>query len=127
METTEVVIDWPTLVGRIGGCDDEEEFITKIIEAWSEGCPSSIFALAQAIETADVKQIRIMAHTIKGAAATICAESLADAAFQIETAGIEGNLENVPAMFTEMQEEFEKVRTFLSQSNWIQIAKEQVA
>ena len=47
------------------------------------------------------------------------------AALQLEIAGREGNPENAEAMFVDIQEEFEKVKSFVSLLNWIQMTKKQ--
>lgn len=123
IESDEVVIDWPVLLDRVG--DDDEEFIAEIAEGWLEDTLPRIEALAQAVKTENAKIINLLAHTIKGSAATISADSLKEAAFLLEIAGKDGKLENAESMFAEMEKEFEKVRSFISQPNWIQKAKEQ--
>ena len=123
MESDEVIIDWSALVRRMG--DDDEEFIAEVIDGWLESNQDCVKALAEAIETENAGEIHILAHTIKGSVAMITATALEKAALQLEIAGRDGKLENTRKMFAEIEKEFEKVKSFLSQPNWIQIAKEQ--
>ncbi len=121
IESNEVIIDWAVLVDRIG--DDDEEFIKDVVGCWLEDNQNRVTALAKAVETADADEMHILAHTIKGSAATISADSLREAAYQLDTAVKEKKLENAQAIFAEIEKEFEKVKSYVSQPNWIQNAK----
>ena len=116
------ILDWAKLANHTG---NEASFIEDIVEAWLEESPAHIVALAEAIKAENAEEVSSLAHAIKGSAATISANYLAEAALQLEIAGREENLENAEAMFVDIQEEFEKVKSFLSQSNWVEIARQQ--
>ncbi len=62
---------------------------------------------------------------MKGSAAVISAHSLAQAALSLEMAGAEGKLENVDVLLADVCTEFEELKSFPSQSNWVEIAKQQ--
>jgi len=119
----EGVINWPGLVGRIG--DDDEEFIRDVVAGWIEDNQGRMTALTEAIGVKNTEQVLSLAHAVKGSAATISADSLTEAASKLEIAGKEGSLENAETTFAELHKEFEKVESFVSQPDWIQIAKTQ--
>lgn len=120
-KTDSPAINWHGLVERIG--DENEEFVKMIVDCWLQDSLGHLTALAKAIETSNADEIHFLAHTMKGAAATIAAEGLRNIAYQIEIAGRDSNLENVQAMFDEMQMEYKNVRSYVSDPNWIQNAK----
>ena len=116
------VIDWSELIRRMG---NDEDLIKDVVEAWLMDNPGLLAALAEAVKVKNAEKIDSLAHAIKGSAATISANRLSEAALPLEIAGKEGKLESAEAFFANTQKEFKKVETFLSQSNWVEIAKQQ--
>jgi HPt (histidine-containing phosphotransfer) domain-containing protein len=105
--------------------DNDEEVIKEIMEAFLVDNPARVEALDEAIKAKNAEEISSLAHAIKGSAATISANSLAEAAYQLEIAGKQGNLEHADALFANIQVKLEKLRSFLSQPDWIETAKQQ--
>ncbi len=123
-QNDEKIIDWSELMERMG---NDEGLIKDVIDVWLVETPIRILALGEAVKAVKVEEISLHAHAIKGSAATISAKSLAQAAFQLEIAGKEGKLENAEIIFANIQTEFEKLKSFLSQSNWVETAKQRGA
>jgi PAS domain S-box-containing protein len=121
-QNDEKIIDWQEIMDRMAG---DEKLIEEIVEAWLVDNPSAVAALEEAVKTKDAKEISLLAHTIKGSAATISANGLAEAALPLEIAGKEGKLDNADILFMEVQKEFDKVQSFISQPDWIRSAKKQ--
>ena len=121
-QSDEEIVDWRDLADRT---DDDESLIKDMVKVWLVENHASVAALAEAIKTKNAEEISSLAHAIKGSAATISVNFLVQAALQLEIAGKEGNLENAEAMFADMQRECEKVKSFVSQPNWIQTARKQ--
>jgi signal transduction histidine kinase/CheY-like chemotaxis protein/CHASE1-domain containing sensor protein len=113
-------INWEELLEQ---SDKDEAFAQEMIDAWLSNNPETMASLDRAVKTGNAKEIFTLAHTIKGSAATICANSVAQAAFPLETAGKEEMLNDIDAMFTELQTEFDRLKVFLSQPDWIDKAK----
>ena len=82
-----------------------------------------IIKLSEAVESEDSKEIKFYAHAIKGAARNVAANRLSDIAYQLECAGRENDLETATPLFNKLKLELETVVTFLSQPDWIEIAK----
>ncbi len=116
---SENVINWQNLVNRI----DSEELIIEIVEAWLVHNPKRIEALAEAIRQADAEQVRSLSHALKGSAAAIGAIPLSKAAYKLEIAGKQSNHDAFESLFEKIEAEFEKLRTFVSQDNWIETAR----
>ena len=118
----ERVIDWADLADR---CNNDEELVKEIVEVFFADNPARLGTLAEAINTAKAVEIHSLSHMLKGAAATIGAKPLSKAAYRLELVGKQGDMENADAFFADIKAEFEKLKSFVSGANWIEIAKQQ--
>jgi len=75
------------------------------------------------IKVGDTKAIKLYAHALKGAAANVGVKRLSDIAYRLECAGREENMAAATPLFDELKAESEKVVTFLSRTDWIEIAR----
>ena len=116
----EDVISWTKLTHIM---DHDEDLIQDVVEAWFTQSPDQIVALGEAVKSKDAESINSLAHSMKGSAATIAAAAVAEAALQLETAGREGDMSCVEALYAAMETAFETLVSFLSQSDWMEIAK----
>lgn len=113
------LIDWDSVMSI---CDDED-VIKQVVEMFLKDSPKCLNSLAEAIKSANPKHIKMYAHSMKGASIQIGAKKLSDIALKLEHAGRDKDMEHVPAMFNELQDEYSKLTLFLSQPNWIELAK----
>lgn len=113
------LVDWDSVMSI---CDDED-VIKQVIEMFLKDSPKCLNSLAEAIKSANPKHIKMYAHSMKGASIQIGAKRLSDIALKLEHAGRDKDMEHVPAMFNELQDEYSKLTLFLSQPNWIELAK----
>jgi CheY-like chemotaxis protein len=104
--------------------DEDEAFTQEVIAAWLSKNPETMTALKEAVKTGNAEDIFTLAHTIKGSAATICADAVARAAFPLETAGKDESLYDIETLFSNLQTEFDRLKTFLSQPDWMDKAKQ---
>ena len=115
----ENIIDWHGLVGRMG----DEESIKEVIHIFLTDVKERIEMLTEAIMACDANGIKSYAHALKGAAANVGVKRLSDIAYRLECAGREENMVSATPLFDELKAESEKVVTFLSRTDWIEIAK----
>ncbi len=116
-ETVDNIIDWQELQSR--GVDNDT--LKEILSCFLADSIKRIEQLALAIDKANTEEIRSLAHALKGSSATIAAARLAEAACKIELAGKEANLENVESLFADVEQEFEKVKSVLSDPDRCQL------
>ena len=90
------------LLERVGG---REELLGKFIEMFTRNVSSYIEALMSAAERGDGEELRIQAHTIKGAAGNISARRLRETAFSIEINAREGRLDDATALIPKLKED----------------------
>jgi len=101
---------------------DDEEVLKETVKIFLEEAPQAIELLAGAIEAKDSKNVKIHAHKLKGLARHVAARKLSDMLLNLETKGREKELEGAEALFADIQTEFNKLKTFLSQPNWAESA-----
>jgi CheY-like chemotaxis protein/HPt (histidine-containing phosphotransfer) domain-containing protein len=104
---------------------DDEDVLKEVVKVFLEEAPQTIELLAKAIEAKDSKNVKVYAHKLKGLARHVAARKLSDMLYHLETKGREGFLEGSEALFADIQEEFDKLKSFLSQPNWTESAEQQ--
>ncbi len=117
----EEVIDWDGLINR--GFD--EELIKEIMPVCIEDNRERIKELASAVETSDVGQLELYAHAIKGSTANTGATKVSQIAHQLERMASKQDLSEARELLKNIKTEFEKLESFVSNPDWMQIAKEQ--
>jgi CheY-like chemotaxis protein/HPt (histidine-containing phosphotransfer) domain-containing protein len=98
---------------------DDEEVVKETISIFLEDAPQTIELLSGAIAAKDSNNIKMHAHKLKGLARHFAARKLTDMLYVLETKGREGELEGSEALFAEIRTEFDKLKSFLSQTDWI--------
>jgi len=85
------------------------EFLARLFEVFLEDEPRRITALGDAVCRGDLELVRYLAHSIKGAAATLGMERLCDAARELEHAAKDGQAEALARQYTRVLGELEAV------------------
>jgi len=81
----------------------DAELADTLLTMFVANTPDSIERLKDAIATGDGIQIKSAAHFIKGAAANLCALELRDAAYGIEMAAMNGNIEQAISFLAQLE------------------------
>ena len=115
--TLDNIIDWQELQGR----DVDNDTLMEIFSCFLADSIKRIEQLALAIDKANTEEIKSLAHALKGSSATIAATRLAEVARKLELAGKEANLEDVETLFSDVEQEFEKVKSVLSDPDRCQL------
>jgi HPt (histidine-containing phosphotransfer) domain-containing protein len=95
-----------------------KKFLKKLFSVFLEQQPGKIEEMRQALETGDLKQSTFMAHTLKGGAATMGAESLRESAFALEKASRAGDVDLARQEMDKLTGQFEltmkAIRAFMA-------------
>ena len=113
------VIDWPDLTRRI----EDDAFAQELVMIFVENNANRLRALTEATRAAAGEQMRSLSHAIKGAAATIAARSLCQAAGNLEKAANAGRLETAEALLAKVEIEFERLRSYTAREGWVERAR----
>jgi two-component system sensor histidine kinase/response regulator len=119
IEDNKEILNWEELIGRL----EDEELIKEIVPIFLNDNKERLDMLTKAVKAGDAKAIKLYAHAVKGAGRNIGAKQLSDIAHCLECAGRENDMEAAVSLFDKLKAELEKVMTFLSRTDWIEIAK----
>jgi signal transduction histidine kinase/CheY-like chemotaxis protein len=89
-----VAFDRIELIDRLGG---DVELLGEVIELFLEDCPKRLIDIKAAVDERDAEAIRTTAHALKGAAGTIAASAVFEAAQALERIGAEKRLDAADA------------------------------
>ena len=98
---------------RMGGCD---EGIDEFIQAVPEYLVDDIAEVKEALNSDDVEGILRSAHKIKGMCANASAERLREAAYRMESAAKEGDIDAVRLFFRLLKQEEKALREYVAQT-----------
>jgi signal transduction histidine kinase/DNA-binding response OmpR family regulator len=104
---------------------DDEDVLKETVKVFLKDAPQTIELLAEAIEAMDSQNVKVSAHKLKGLTRHVAARKLSDKLNRLECAGREEDMEPAASLFSEAKSEFERVFSFLSKSDWIEVAKKQ--
>lgn len=86
-------------------CDDRE-LAAQIAEAFVVDTPKQLDGLEAAVACNDARTAERIAHTIKGASATVGGEGLQGVAFECEKLGREGKLDEMRSLIPRLREQY---------------------
>lgn len=113
-ENPSTIIDYASALERIGG---DREFLNELLSIYVEEFASSTQSLDQALQSQDCTVIQEVGHSLKGSSANLSLLQLKEKAYQIETAGREGNLELARSSIEELKQEFRRLQDHLAHSD----------
>jgi two-component system, sensor histidine kinase and response regulator len=87
-------IDSAGLLARVGG---DQELMLEVVHLFLEDCPARLAAIRAAITTRDGEALRNAAHALRGAAGTLSAGALVEAASVLERLGAENRFDPAEA------------------------------
>ncbi len=119
----EEVIDWAKIVA--GGLD--EQIMKEVMPTYLKDNQEHLQGLISAVKTANVQDIKLHAHTIKGAGRNMGAARLSEVAWQLEAMAARGDLSEAENILQKITHEFHRLEEFVSKPDWIEIAKERAA
>jgi len=88
----------------------DKELAGIIVKAFLSDIPGQIQTLRELLAREDAPGVRLQAHTIKGAAANIGAETLRSVASKMEKEAAKGDLDAVGGGIRELETQFERLR-----------------
>ena len=107
--STETPLDVEQALERFG---DDKEFLKEMIEEFLDYIPAQLEAIRKAVEEQNAEALQAEAHSMKGAAANLAAESVRQAAYDIEMMGREAKLGGIENAFSELSQQLERLRQF---------------
>ena len=94
--TLAAALDW---AGLLDNWDDDREFTRELLTTFIQQLPMQRGDLANAIASADPKEIAAAAHSIKGSLLAIIAKPAGDLALELEIMGRRGDIGYAPEVW----------------------------
>jgi HPt (histidine-containing phosphotransfer) domain-containing protein len=90
-----------------------EALARRILRGFVNDMPRQFALLAQALSEGDAGKVRLAAHSIKGAAASVSGREIREVSGKLEQQAKTGNLSGVDAALAEISASFERARTVM--------------
>ena len=116
----EMVIDWAELTARVS---DDVELIEKMATVFLDTAVERIGSLEQVTESGTPEEVRSLAHSLKGAAASMGAKPLTETALRLEMAARQGDLSKFNQLLSDIKKEFSRFKALVSRPDWMEMAK----
>lgn len=107
-------IDMSSVLERIGG---DESFLYELLKLYTQDFLERFEELKKAVNDENYDTIQKLGHTLKGSSANLSLTSLQEASYEMEKAGRENNIERAKENLIILEQEFQRLKKFLSQKN----------
>jgi HPt (histidine-containing phosphotransfer) domain-containing protein len=106
----DTVINRDVALARIEG---DEELLNELFQLFLEELPGLVRGIRGALAQHDGKALQQAAHSLKGAAANLAADTVAGLAKQMESMGRDGNLDDASATYAALEAEVDRLKEAL--------------
>jgi len=117
-EPIECTFDEEALMRRLMG---DRQLASAIVNGFLDDFPVQLKNLQRLLAEGDAPAVRLHAHALKGAAATVGAENLRSITLDIEEAGRAGNLNRCIELLPFAAKEFERFKTIVDRAGWLKL------
>jgi HPt (histidine-containing phosphotransfer) domain-containing protein len=107
-------IDAASLLER---CVGDASFVQLVLEKFRASSDAMVDRISQAVDAKDAQQMGKHAHSLKGAAANLSAESVRSIAGRLEELGHQGVLESAEESIAELKRELERCIAYIPTVN----------
>jgi PAS domain S-box-containing protein len=114
-ETAAAIFNADSMLRRLMG---DRELAAAVLKGFLEDAPSQLNRLCALLDESDAPGIRLQAHNLKGAAATVGAETLHAIARAMETDASEARLDRCPELLVRAIDELECFKTTVELDGW---------
>jgi HPt (histidine-containing phosphotransfer) domain-containing protein len=94
-------------------CSQDAELLADLIVIFQQDVDSRTQLLAKALDSNDLKEIGLLAHSLKGLCANICAKPLKDVSARMEKAAEKGDLDEIVLLRKKFDDEFIRLKETL--------------
>lgn len=104
------IINTEELLQRVGG---DKQLLAELVDVFVDDYPSVLKEMRSSIDEGNLESLRVAAHTLKGTAAYLAAESVFTMACNLENLSLKGELPSCMSVVAGLAAELEKVREAL--------------
>ena len=110
------VVNEDEMLARLMG---DKKLAAKVIAGFLGDTPRQLVLLKKKLKEADLQGALMLAHSLKGAAATLSAEALRALCFEMQEAAASKNLNQALALLPKLEEQFKLLNATLKQLGWL--------
>ena len=96
--------------------DGDRGFMFELFKDYEAGLPKRMEEIHAAFQEGNTGELYRRAHNLKGVSLTFCAKPLIEIAQQIEEAGRRGDMTNIPALMSRLDEEMRRLQEYLARN-----------
>lgn len=89
---------------------NEEELVFNLLEVFFSEVTNELINLRDLFNKNEIKEVKVISHSIKGAAATVKLHKIMDVALSIESKAAEGNTDGMDELITELTDLFHSTK-----------------
>ena len=104
------ILDRAAVLERLGG---DEDMLQTFLDLLLQQADTDLPKLTEAVQQGDAGRVEHLAHSLKGAAASLSAERVRQAAYQLESIGRSGDLTSAEDALAQLRIEVDQLRPFL--------------
>ncbi len=93
--------------------EGDPDIVTELIDTFFTDVPNRLNGIREAVSSKNPTQLEREAHNLKGSSANLGAHALSAISFELEKRGKTSDLDGAEAMVDKLEEEFERVHSFL--------------
>jgi HPt (histidine-containing phosphotransfer) domain-containing protein len=93
--------------------EGDKKFLMDVVEGFLEHAGNQIDAIRRALSVGDSEVVMRTAHSMKGGAATLTADTLSGIAYELEIIGESGLLESGGDVLTILEQEFHRLKIYV--------------
>jgi signal transduction histidine kinase/FixJ family two-component response regulator/HPt (histidine-containing phosphotransfer) domain-containing protein len=116
LEENAAIFDSEAFLKRLMG---DRRLAGKIIRGFLDGVPPLLNNLQKRFDESDETGARLLAHTLKGSAATVSAVGLREIGQEMEQSAAAGQLDRFGELLPRAVEEFERLKSTLEKAGWL--------
>ncbi len=115
-ERARALFDGDDLLRRLIG---DRPLARQILRGFLDDAPSVLNNLGKHLDEADAPGVRLHAHNLGGAAATVSADGLHALALALEQASTSGQMDHCRKLLPQVIEEFQQLKRTLDRTGWV--------
>jgi len=109
-ERSEQPVDVDVALERLGG---DRDFFLDLVHTLQEEAAAELVEIERALEQGDAEALERVAHSLKGAAASMAAEPMRATAHELEKIGASGRLDEAPQALARLRQAIQDLNAFV--------------
>jgi len=107
------LMNYDEAIERLGG---DEEFLVELLEELLNQLNTNLSEIKEAIENRDYRNLKLIAHSLKGASANLNVTRMAEHFLRLENLGAEGSVEGADELYHQVKIDRDELAELLNKN-----------